>query len=86
MGIFSNIFKRKPEEVDCSDVQDLASDYVDEEMTESIVVKMRRHLSDCVPCQSFMTSFTNTIRALRSMPKEKASDEVRERILKQTRD
>ena len=84
MGIFSNRFKRKPQELDCTDVQDLASDYVDEEMGESIVVKMRRHLSDCAPCQSFMTSFANTIRALQSMPKGKAPDGVRERILKQT--
>ena len=86
MSILSRLFRRgsQDEDLDCQEVKDLASDYVDEEMEEPLAVRVRRHLSFCPPCQSFISSFTSTVRALRSMPQERAPDAVRQRIIDET--
>ncbi|MEE9284840.1 MAG: zf-HC2 domain-containing protein [Dehalococcoidia bacterium] len=85
MAKLIRMFRRKSNDLDCDEVQDLASDYVDKELEEPVLAKVRRHLSFCPPCQSFMDSFGKTVRLLRSMPKEKAPDAVRQRIIEQTR-
>lgn len=84
MGRISRLFRRKSDELNCKEVQGLASDYVDEEMDESMLAKVKRHLGLCEGCESFMKSFSRTVRLLRSMPKPKAPEAVRQRILEQT--
>ena len=78
------LFRRKSDDLKHKQVMDLASDYVDEELEEPVLAKVRRHLGFCPPCQSFMDSFGKTVRLLRSMPQEKAPESVRRRIIEQS--
>jgi anti-sigma factor (TIGR02949 family) len=40
----------KPHETDCSDVLDRVYEYLDAEMTDYDVAKIRVHLEECAPC------------------------------------
>ena len=79
------LFGRK-KEVDCDDVQSLASSYVDQELDETVLERVHRHLEFCRPCQAFISSFSKTVRLLRSVPQEQAPDSLIQSIVEQTRD
>ena len=76
--------KKTPDEFCCGNVEAMASDYVDRGLDEPLVVKMHRHLGFCPPCQSFVASFSQTVRLLQAMPSEAAPDGLRRSIMKRT--
>lgn len=50
MSKLFGLFRRKSDDFKHNQVQDLASDYVDEEIEEPMLAKVRRHLGFCPPC------------------------------------
>ncbi len=79
------LFGRK-KEVDCDDVQSLASDYVDQDLDETVLAKVHRHLEFCRPCQAFISSFSKTVRLLRSVPQEQAPGALTQGIIERTKE
>ena len=79
-------FFRKSKELDCSETHSLASDYVDGEMGEATMEKMRGHLAWCGPCQAFISTFAKTVGLLKSMPKGKAPQQLKDSIISKIRE
>jgi RNA polymerase sigma-70 factor (ECF subfamily) len=44
------------------------SNYLDEQLDDSLCEELERHLNGCEPCQAFLASLEGTIRELRRMP------------------
>jgi RNA polymerase sigma-70 factor (ECF subfamily) len=49
------------------------SNYLDEQLDDSMCEQLERHLSNCEPCKAFLTSLKITIDRLRSSPSERFS-------------
>jgi anti-sigma factor (TIGR02949 family) len=73
------IFRRK-QDADCQEVHDLSSDFIDEEMDDTSVTRMRSHLDKCPPCRAFVNSLKATVNLLRSTPKNEAPPDFRQRV------
>jgi anti-sigma factor RsiW len=41
------------------------SDYLDEQLDDSLCEELERHMSDCGPCQAFLATLETTIEQLR---------------------
>ena len=59
----------------------MASDYVEESLSEGLVAAMRRHLAECKNCTSFINTFRRTIDMVRGLPLAKAPGRLRRSIL-----
>ena len=46
------------------------SDYLDEQLDDSLCEKLEEHLDGCVPCKAFLESLEATIMQLRKLPSE----------------
>ena len=62
---------RRPE-LDCGEVRDLASDYLDNEVGGSLRRRIAAHLGQCGLCQAFVDTLKATISLLGSFEPEKA--------------
>ena len=87
IGRLTALLKRTP---DCEDVRMTASDYVDGEMEETQVERMRAHLGGCAACRAFVDTLVETIRLLRTMNREEPApaslkDAIRGRIAEERR-
>lgn len=71
-----------PHETDCREVLDRVYEYLDGEMTEHDIGKVKQHLEECAPCLSEY-DLDVVLKALvrRSCGCEQAPDDLRERIL-----
>lgn len=69
-----------PSKVDCIQVREMASDYVEEDLPGGMLATIRRHLDECKHCTAFINTFRGTIEMMRDMPIAKASDKVRQSI------
>lgn len=67
-------------ELSCEEVADLSSDYVDEELSQSVSSQFRRHIDSCENCNSFVATFRATVMTLRDLPRRNASADLRARI------
>ncbi len=67
-------------ELKCEEIVELSSDYVDEEMAESVSSQFRRHIESCEDCNSFVATFRATVLTLRDLPRRSASADLRARI------
>ena len=70
MGLMSRLtalFKRGPE---CRDIRMTVSDYIDGDMRERQVERVRAHLGACKACQAFVDTLVETIRLLGTMKRE----------------
>lgn len=52
----------------CKDLFAQLSNYLDEQMDDSLCEKLEEHLDGCKPCKAFLTSLENTIELLRTTP------------------
>jgi len=59
----TGIFKRK-EEPDWQHVRDLSSDYIDGELDEVMVEKVRIHMGWCAPCNAFVSTLRATVKLI----------------------
>ena len=46
------------------------SDYLDEELDDSLCAELEKHMSGCVPCQAFVQDLKLTIREIKSYKSE----------------
>ena len=80
------LFRRR--ELDCGEVRDLASDYLDDEVDRSVRSKIAAHLGQCGLCQAFVETLRATISLLGSFEPEKAPPSlqgyVHDRIRRET--
>lgn len=63
------------------------SNYLDEQLDDSVCEKLEEHLKGCEPCKAFLTSLEATIEQLRSAPLDSltkaAAGKIRRELLKQ---
>ncbi|HUL35601.1 MAG TPA: sigma-70 family RNA polymerase sigma factor [Candidatus Eisenbacteria bacterium] len=63
----SNLEKRP---ASCKALFAQLSNYLDEELDDSMCTELEAHLGDCPPCQAFLASLESTIEQLRHTPPE----------------
>lgn len=76
--------REDPPELECAEVRELASEYLDEELQGGILATLRRHLAECDNCNAFINTLKRTIGMMRELPLAKAPDSVRRSILDAT--
>lgn len=81
----TGIFKRKGHDVDCQDVRELSSDYIDGDLDDARVSQVSRHLGWCGPCNAFVNTLRATVELLRATPKREPPDGFRDRIREKLR-
>ena len=81
---FSRLFGKK--DLDCVDVRNLSSDYLEGELPQSRLQKFRDHLSGCPPCQTFVDGLASMVGMLSKLPSIQAPQSLKESILEQTRE
>jgi len=54
----------------CKEMFAELSDYLDEQMDDSLCAQLEAHFKGCEPCQAFLSSLEATIKQLRQLPKE----------------
>ncbi len=76
------MFGRRDRDLDCNDVREHSSNYIDEELADETAKKIREHISWCGPCNSFINTLVATVGLLRSTPKEEPPSDFKDRIRK----
>ena len=75
-------------DLDCGEVRDLASDYLDGEAGRSVRGRIVAHLDQCGLCKAFMETLRATVTLLGSFERQQAPPSlhgyVRDRIQRET--
>jgi hypothetical protein len=79
-GKFLGIFPFRGNELSCQKIRQMSSDYVEDALGSKMLWKFNYHTERCSGCSAFVSSLRATIRALNSLPGEKASEELRRRL------
>ncbi len=74
---------RRPSEHE--EVRRLSSDYLDGDLPNTLMEKVRLHLDKCGPCASFFKSLSSTIRLLSEMGRQEAPANLKSSILERVR-
>ena len=74
------IFKRRDPELDCEHVQEMSSEFIDDEMDGRAQQRVIAHLEWCGPCTSFINTLRATVGLLRSTPREVPPADFKERV------
>ena len=90
MGLMERLtalFKRGPE---CRDIRMAASDYIDGDLAETRVERVRAHLGGCEACRAFVDTLIETVRLLGTLKREEPApagltDTIRARIAEEGR-
>jgi len=56
------------------------SDYLDEQLDDSLCEKLEEHFKGCAPCEAFLASLESTIKQLRKLPREKLNSTIAAKI------
>ncbi|HEY6945070.1 MAG TPA: sigma-70 family RNA polymerase sigma factor [Candidatus Acidoferrum sp.] len=59
-----------PRQRNCKQMFAELSDYLDEELDDSLCAEMEKHMEGCEPCKAFLSSLEETIRTCRTAPNE----------------
>jgi RNA polymerase sigma-70 factor, ECF subfamily len=59
-----------PRERNCKQMFAELSDYLDEELDDSLCAEMEKHIEGCEPCKAFLASLEETIRTCQAAPNE----------------
>jgi len=63
------------------------SNYLDEQLDDSLCKKLQQHLDGCQPCKAFLASLESTIEQLRNapseLPTEASAAKIRRDLLRQ---
>ena len=68
-------------ELDCDDVRDYSSAYIDNDLREDRRSAFQAHLSKCGPCQAFLNTLMSTIGALGRLPGVHSPSTMKQSIL-----
>ncbi|MCY4528173.1 MAG: zf-HC2 domain-containing protein [Chloroflexi bacterium] len=87
LGRLTALLRREPE---CRDIRMAASDYIDGDLAETQVERVRTHLGGCKACQAFVDTLIETVRLLGKMKREEPApaqlkDYIRARIAEEGR-
>ena len=74
------IFKRRDPELDCEDIQQVSSEFIDEELDETAKRKVVAHLEWCPPCSAFINTLRATVGLLRATRSEAPPPGFKERV------
>ena len=78
-GLLDKIFRRG--DVDCDEVRQRSSDYLEEELPPSKLAAIRTHLNNCGPCRSFVDTLASTIGILSRFPRSSAPPSFKESVM-----
>jgi anti-sigma factor (TIGR02949 family) len=67
-------------ELNCHEIVELLSDYIDGDMDVETRAHMEQHLEDCVPCHKFLDDLKQSIDMVRQLRCEELPAEVRQRL------
>ncbi|MGB8474791.1 MAG: sigma-70 family RNA polymerase sigma factor [Candidatus Acidiferrum sp.] len=59
------------------------SNYLDEELDDSLCEELEKHLDGCEPCKAFLSSLESSIQQCRNLPKESPDPAVAARLRRQ---
>ena len=82
---FFGLFRRKDRiddsaDLNCKDLRELSSDYIDGELDEAAASKITNHIGWCKPCNAFISTLRTTVEFLKASPKRTAPSGFRQRI------
>lgn len=66
----------RPNERRCKEMFAELSDYLDEELDDSLCVELEKHMNGCEPCKAFLASLERSIEECRTVPREAADPRV----------
>ena len=75
---FFNIFKRR--ELDCPEVREASSDFVDGDVSDKKRARIAFHLERCGPCTAFVNTLKATVDLLRAAPDQELPAGFKQRI------
>ena len=76
---FARLFRRRSRS-ECLDIRDLSSDYIDGELAQETIVKLKAHLEWCAPCLAFINTLRATVALFGSSDAPEPPALLRERI------
>ncbi len=76
----AGIFGHRGDDLDCREVRNLSSDYIDSELDQAAAERVKSHLDSCPPCKSFVNTLRATVSLLRATPKRQPRSNFRQRI------
>ena len=65
-----------PRERNCKQMFAELSDYLDEELDDSLCAELEKHMDGCEPCKAFLASLEETIRTCRTAPNDRPDELV----------
>jgi predicted anti-sigma-YlaC factor YlaD len=72
--------------LDCDQVVELVTDYLEGALDEATATRVREHLADCPGCESYVDQVRRTSRTLGHVSASALSSEARSELLKAFRD
>ena len=68
-------------EVDCNEVRQRSSDYLEEDLPTPKLSAIREHLNKCGPCRTFVDTLASTIGLLSRFPKVSPPSNFKENLM-----
>ena len=75
--ILSRLFGRNR---DCVEVRKLASDFLEEDISQQDKERILKHLEECEECPSFFDTLHSTITMLRNLPSHVVPQKLKDRL------
>lgn len=67
--------------LNCRDISEHASDFVDGALPFTVRLQMRLHLLMCGICREYVRQMTLVVRALRRLPRNEPSSELQSKLV-----
>lgn len=61
------------QQISCREVVDVATDYLEGELTDPLLSLLEEHLPECDGCTEYLEQLHHTVRALRALPEARRS-------------
>jgi RNA polymerase sigma-70 factor, ECF subfamily len=74
------VISERPPERRCKEMFAELSNYLDDELDDSLCQELEKHLEGCEPCKAFLSSLENSIHQCRSAPNETPDPHVAARL------
>ena len=77
----ANLFRRQHQDDGHESIRSLSSDYIDEDLDEASVSRVRSHIEMCPPCMAFFNTLKATVKLLgASKRRQHAPPHLKDRI------
>ena len=71
--------------MDCKEIFEGLSEYIDEELSAETCAEIQEHLKDCYNCRVVINTLKKTVSLYHTIPEEEMPGEVRQRLYKTIR-